>query len=312
MHVRAGKLSPPTLARYETSVARLTLAFCGEPDELGDTAPTPVSLVTEKTLVDFVEARHEEERSPSTIRNDITACSQVLAYAVGKGWICFNPARILDRRFWIGSADAEMERIDPPNDKQVAALIAEVSAWRPDMAMLITWLRETRMRLKEALLIEAEDIHPDGRTATLTRGVKRGKARTIMLGRAAALLDGLPKRGRLFAGLHTDSAVVSTRYGQWRRQRQAREDAAAAVAGRAAEALEKFRLHDERHAYAIASLIDDPNCIYRLKEQLGHSSDKTTESYVRFLSGKGAQRRHARHRDMFGSLPLAEALSRAA
>ena len=125
MHVRAGKLAPPTLARYETSIARLTLAFCGEPDELGDTAPTPLSLTTEKTLVDFVEARHKEERSSSTIRNDVAACSQVLAYAVGKGWISSNLARILDRRFWIGSADAEMERIDPPNDKQVAALIAE-------------------------------------------------------------------------------------------------------------------------------------------------------------------------------------------
>ncbi|WP_160299872.1 hypothetical protein [Belnapia sp. F-4-1] len=51
--------------------------------------------------------------------------------------------------------------------------------------------------------------------------------RTINLGAAAVMLAELPKRGRLFARLPSDSAVVSTRYGQWRRQRQARENRAA-------------------------------------------------------------------------------------
>jgi hypothetical protein len=47
--------------------------------------------------------------------------------------------------------------------------------------------------------------------------------------------------GAYFAGLHIESAVVSTRYGQWRRQRQRREDRAAEAEGRAAEKLLRFR-----------------------------------------------------------------------
>ena len=129
------------------------------------------------------------------------------------------------------------------------------------------------------------------------------KTRTIDLGRAAAMLDRLPKSGRLFPRLSTDSAVVSTRYGQWCRQRQRREDREAVAAGKPPVALARYRLHDQRHAFAIASLIDDPTCIYRLMEHLGHSSVKTTEVYTRFLRGEGAQRRYSRDPALFGSLP---------
>jgi hypothetical protein len=37
------------------------------------------------------------------------------------------------------------------------------------------------------------------------------------------MLAEMPDKGRLFAELHVDSAVVSTRYGQWKRQKQGRE-----------------------------------------------------------------------------------------
>ncbi len=155
--------------------------------------------------------------------------------------------------------------LNPPTDEQSQALIEEVTVWNADMALLFRFLRETGMRLAEALHLHAEDIHPDGLRATLVRVVKRNKdglkTRTINLGRAAELLDGLPKRGRLFARLHTDSAVVSTRYGQWRRQRQGREERSAADEGREAENLQKFRIHDFRHAFAIAGLIDDDTCL---------------------------------------------------
>jgi integrase len=113
-------------------------------------------------------------------------------------------------------------------------------------------------------------------------------------------------RGHLFTAISTDSAVVSTRYGQWRRQCQGREDRAAAVEGRPSVIMPCFRLHDERHSFAIASLIDDPTCLYQLMEHLGHSSVKTTEVYTRFLRGEGAQRRHTRRVGLFGSLPPAE------
>jgi integrase len=64
----------------------------------------------------------------------------------------------------------------------------------------------------------------------------------------------------------------------------------------------RFRLHDLRHAFAIASVIDDDRCLYRLKGHLGHESVTTTEGYLRYLQGEGEMRRHTRRPDLFGSL----------
>ena len=297
--IKSGDMSAKTASRYQTSIVQITLAVAGDPDANGHTKPVPLSDITKATLLDFVEARRADERESSTILNDLTAWSRVLAYAAGKDWCEHNVARAFDRRMFVGGGGQEL---CPPDDDQVAGLIQEVDGWRTDMGILIRWLRETGMRLGEALCIQADDIHPDRQTATLSRGVKRGKVRTIDLGRAALLLDGLPRKGRLFAGLNGDSAVVSTRYGQWRRQRQGREDKAALVADRDPETLTTYRLHDMRHAFAIASVVDDDTCLYRLMEHLGHASIKTTELYARYLRGAGAMRRHGRRVDLFGSL----------
>ncbi|MBV1798724.1 tyrosine-type recombinase/integrase [Siccirubricoccus sp. G192] len=292
--VRSGSLSARTAARYETSLIQLSETLEG----------TVLTEITTATVLDFVIARREDDLSSSTIRNDLTAWSRVLSVAATLGWIEINPARNFDRKTYIGR-DADL--LNPPVDAEVQALFEEVATWSEDIADLIRWLRETGMRLAEGLAIERGDIHPDGRHATLRRGVKRNshglKTRTIDLGRAADMLPRLPLRGRLFPSLSLDSAVVSTRYGQWRRQRQGRENREAAAQGRAPVELARFRLHDLRHAFAIASLTDDPTCIYRLMEHLGHSSVRTTEVYTRFLRGEGAQRRYTRDPNLFGSLP---------
>jgi integrase len=168
-HVADGKLSSETAERYQTSIVLITLALAGEPDADGHTEPVPLSAITTATLLDFVEARREEERASSTILNDLTAWSRVLAYAAGKNWIEHNVVRSFDRRLFVGKKQA---KLNPPTDEQVAALMAEVGDWRADMGLLIHWLRETGMRLAEALQVRAEDIHPDRQRVTLSRGVK--------------------------------------------------------------------------------------------------------------------------------------------
>jgi integrase len=147
-----------------------------------------------------------------------------------------------------------------------------ISGSSADMARLLKWLRETGMRLAEALHIEAADIHPCGTKATLRRGVKRNSVPqrcgpSIWATRPPYCPCSLGS-GRLFPGPSTDSAVVSTRYGQWQRQ----ENRAAEEEGRGPRELRRFRIHDLRHAFAIASLIDDSTCIYRHQQHLGHSS----------------------------------------
>jgi integrase len=292
--VRSGALHADTATRYRASVKILSEVLEGQ----------PMDAIVPGTVLDFVEARRAEDRAPRTIGNDLTAWSRVHVYAMQRGMAFSNPARDFDRRAFLGAGS---DLLDPPSDAEVHALVEEIGGWSNDMARLIIWLRETGMRLAEALRVRAEDLHPDKQTVTLRHGVKRNangaKTRTILLGRAAPLLVGMPEAGRLFGALHTDSAVVSTRYGQWRRQRQGREDRAADAEGRPARQLRSFRLHDLRHAYAIASILDDDTCVYRLRDHLGHGNLATTERYLRFLRGEGAQRIYGRNPDLFGSLP---------
>lgn len=175
------------------------------------------------------------------------------------------------------------------------------------MAFLLIWLRETGMRLREALSVWVDDILPDRSAVRLHRGVKRNKdgdqVRTIDLTDGArAVVAALGTRtGRLFGGLHSDPAVVSTRYGQWCRQRQGREDRAAAAEGREPVQLFRFRLHDLRHAFAVASLVRDPTSAYRLKWHLGHASVKTTEEYAEHIERHGLNR-GATSRGSFGTM----------
>ena len=301
---RAGEISAGAVRRYTTSIVQITLALGWNPENAA--ASIPLADITKATVTDFVEARREEGRATSTILNDVTAWSHVMGYASRKDWVQENPIRTIERRRLIGNRRSS---IMPPADPEVAELISEVDEWSSDVARLIRWLRETGMRLAEALSLRASDIHPCGTKATLRLGVKRNRGadggpmtRTIDLGRAASLLAEMPAKGRLFGKLPPDSAVVSTRYGQWRRQKQGRENRAAGVANRTPIELKFFRLHDLRHAFAVASLVDDPDCIYRLSEHLGHTLVSTTEIYTGHLRRDGAMWRYSRNRELFGSL----------
>jgi hypothetical protein len=81
-----------------------------------------------------IQARRDEERTTSTILNDITAWSYVMSYASQKDWIQENPIRIIERRKLLGS---RRSNITPPSDPEVAELIAEVSDWSVNMTRLI-------------------------------------------------------------------------------------------------------------------------------------------------------------------------------
>jgi integrase/recombinase XerD len=292
----APRVNDESRKRYKCSV-RVWSDIFGPGDGRPD---TPLADITDETLIDFVKERRLDGRSASTIRNDLTALSSVLKRAMTRKWLAVNVAAAFDRAEEIGKSKDDV--LSPPTDAELAADLVEIAEWREDMSLLLRWLRETGMRLREALYFRRDYVHPDGTEATLLTGTKGNKPRTIALGRAADLLPSLPTSGRIFPGLHLDSAVVSTRYGQWRRQRQARENQAALDEGREPVILRRWRLHDLRHAYACASLIDDKTALYSLQQQLGHSTVGVTERYVRFLDGGGAMRKHGRRRDLFGSL----------
>ena len=256
---------------------QITQAIAGEPDADGNTTPVPLSQITKATLLDFVEARRQEERASSTILNDLTAWTRVLAYADVKTWVEHSVAKAFDRFSYVGTNETEL---CPPTDDQVDALIAEVGDWSADMSVLIRWLRETGMRLAEALQLQAENIHPDRQQATLKHGVKRGKVARSIWGERGPCLTACRARGGYSLGCTwtgrsyryaTASGGSSAKGAKTERPKRR---------GRDAEALLRFRLHDQRHAVRFASVIDDDTCVYRLMDHLGHASVKTTELHV--------------------------------
>ena len=290
--VAAQALSAATADRYQVSVRGW-----------GHLEGRALAEVSTATITDYVTKRQAAKASPQTIKNDIIALSSVLGYAEQAGWVDSNPARTYDRRRLGGAS----RKLDPPRDDVLAATLDEIeTTWSPTVALLFQWLRETGMRSGEALALHREDILPDGRLR-IHRAVKldRGsgeRTRVIELGRAALLLPRLPKTGRLWPSLVEDSTQLASHYGQWRRQRQAREERDAKKEMRLHEVFPRWNAHLLRHAFAVASLVDDPDCVYRLRTHLGHASVSITERYVRHLHGAGADRVHMRRRDLFGSL----------
>ena len=289
--VAARALSPTTAARYQTSVRGW-----------GHLHDVPLLDIRTGVITRFVSKRQSDGATPQTIKNDLTSLSSVLQWAVLAGWLESNPARFYDRKRLGGAS----RKLNPPRDNVLHEIIEAVeTTWSPEVARLMMWLRSTGMRAGEALAVHREDILPDG-TLRIHRAVKLDKdgekSRVIHLGRAAELLPSLPKKGRLFPGLVESSRQLASHYGQWRRQRQAREDREAKRGMRMRTILPTFNLHLLRHAFGIASLIDDPDCLYRLRNHLGHASVSITERYVDYLRKSGADRVHARRRDLFGSL----------
>ena len=105
---------------------------------------------------------------------------------------------------------------------------------------------------------------------------KGNKRRVISLSDAARkFIAGLPRDGELIFPSSGGDAWVSpsSAFGRTRR------DGKPAV---------RFRFHDLRHLFAVEALRGGMG-IYRLSQHLGHTSVKTTEIYLSFLTPEQAE-----------------------
>jgi site-specific recombinase XerD len=93
-------------------------------EKTGKLKPIPLETISKATITDYVEDRREEDRSTSTILNDMTAWNHVMAYASNKGWIEDKPVRSIERLKLVGQRRTS---VSPPTDPQVAELIDEVA-----------------------------------------------------------------------------------------------------------------------------------------------------------------------------------------
>jgi len=253
----SGGLKPSTAKRYRVSLRQIHDYMSGR----------KLPQITVSEISGYVDARRIDHATNATIRRDLTTMSRVFDYAKSRGMIGSNPVSEFDRRF----ISENRAPIREPSDEAVeaAANVAE-QAGAAELGRLIRFLRQTGLRSGEASRARWEHVHGADLTVYET---KNGMARTISV--AVPALPEQRQKGRLFPGLPETSADLASRW-QWVRRAMPKD--------------QHFRLHDLRHAYAIAEIRAGRD-IYDLSHHLGHSSVKVTEIYLGYAAGGRAQPR---------------------
>jgi integrase/recombinase XerD len=263
----ADQVGPRTALRYAVSLKQLQPFVEGlYQDEVN------------KALVErFVEARRDAGTSIATVRRDLTALSSILQFAIDKDWRDDNPALAKLRRL--------KERRDPivlPEPADIRAVIVRAPG---RFAALIEVAWRTGCRLEE--LARAERSKLDHTRKQLTVRGKRNKVRVIDLefGGAYELLRGLPvhlkARWLFWHGDGEPYRNVSSRFAALVRRTQKGPQQEGHV-------FTPFRFHDLRHRHAV-DWLKSGRSIYDLQQRLGHSSVKTTEIYLMFLTPEEAR-----------------------
>jgi integrase/recombinase XerD len=275
--VLPSQVKPGTAQRYRVSLKQLDRYF----------GTLAVEDITRKTIAEFVGKRRQDAAvTNATIRRDMTALSALLRACVGAfGWIEENPARLFDR-------SNVPERRAPrslPTDEQVAAVERRAGG---NLGRLWRALLQSGMREEEAASLEHSQVTP-GRGIELLR-TKTNSPRMVPLD------DKLLKP--LGSTIRSTVRSLQTAYVFWHPSKD-RDGKPAAdryhnVASRFGRIIAElgfdFTAHDLRHRFAVDYLRNGGN-IYHLQKVLGHSSIRTTEIYLAYLTPTEQER--AKHGD---------------
>lgn len=239
----------------------------------------------------IVDARRADGVHPRSIRNDLTALSSVFKFAqLDDGE---NPAL-----FWYKRIKVKREPIVLPDIRHVDRVIKRCP---PGLASIARAAMLTGCRQEE--LVTAEVSRLDVARRQLTVIGKGNKLRTLEIDSAACdYLAGLPKAlgcrwlfwhpeplrdvtNRIVKGHYTSEPYrnVSSRFSGKVRDELAAAEKAADKAGHAHPDFRLFRFHDLRHLFAV-NWLKAGRSIYDLQQHLGHTSVKTTEIYLEYLT----------------------------
>jgi integrase/recombinase XerD len=254
-HVQ-GQLSASTRKRYLLSLATCESHLVGH----------MVGEIDGGIIRGLIAARRREV-SIATVRRDLTAISQVLAYAQSIGWREGNPALDATRTL--------RERRDPivlPDEGSIQAVFTKCS---PHLRSLAIAARLTGARQAELTALKWSQFNEAAGTLEIIKG-KGNRRRVITLSPAARqhIVD-LDRSGDL---------IFPSADGPW----TSVAPAFAKTVHRAAPRV-RFRFHDLRHVYAVETLRGGTS-IYRVSQHLGHTSVSTTEIYLAHLTPDEADR----------------------
>jgi integrase/recombinase XerD len=303
------EVRPKTLTRYLSSLAVLQPHLDGlYLDEIDKKLIG--SIVESRRDVPYVPKgkKHPIKVSIATIKRDLTALSSVFDYCADpdREWMQSNPA--MD---WLKPGHRKKSRLkerrDPimlPEAAHIEMVIRKASGL---FAKMIRAAVETGARLDE--LGKAERSHLDRTSRQLTIIGKGNKRRVI------ELVDGADDFGfQLLCGL---PAAIETRALFWHRPPKGKRglgepaarpyrqistnfrrivEATAKQAQKQDQDFRPFRFHDLRHVHAV-NWLKNGRSIYVLQQRLGHTSVKTTEMYLEYLTAD------EQHRAKFGTAP---------
>lgn len=224
-----------------------------------------------KTIVEIIEFRKRRKVSGATIRRDLTAISAVLEYAEYREWREGNPT--LSKRRQV------KERRDPIMLPQPDAIETVISYASPRFGAFIraAWL--TGCRQDELVKAEWRGFNEKARTLEVIG--KGNKRRVIALSvKAAALIKSIPPVGGSPLIFCKDTGdMLAQPASDFSYVRRLATD----VEKNRGRVVQRFRFHDLRHLYAVEELRAGRS-IYDLSKHLGHTSVKTTEIYLAFLT----------------------------
>ena len=254
-----------TVKRYAVSLKQLEPFLRGKfKDEI------------DKVLIStIVDARRAAGVSTATIKRDLGALASVLDYNEVEPNVARDRLKKLK------------ERRDPivlPETSHIERMIRRVPGCLGGLVH-VAWL--TGCRLDE--LASAERTRLDHNRRQLTVRGKRNKLRVVDLdfGGAYDVIRKLPVRlGCKWLFWHGDGEPyrnLSSRFGTLVRGEHARAIEEAKKAGREEADFRPFRFHDMRHRHAV-DWLKAGRSIYDLQQRLGHTSIRTTEIYLTFLT----------------------------
>jgi integrase/recombinase XerD len=252
------QVGPNTATRYACSIDQLEPLVSGK----------HLDEIDGRLVAEIIRRRQSGGVTNATIKRDLGALSSVMNFSIDQGWCEHNPVlprlrRLRERR----------EPIALPRPEDVAKVIARIPGSFGEMvgAALATGARQEE-------LANALRSHLDLRARRLTLIGKGNKARVI---------DLTPFGGvEIFARL---PAAIGNAPLFWHGNGERYENVASRFAGYTREIaandkeFRRFRYHDLRHLHAVEWLRSGRS-LYDLQKRLGHTSIKTTEVYLAFLT----------------------------
>ena len=225
----------------------------------------------------MIRVRQKAGVTNATIKRDLGALSNVLNFAILQGWIEINPV--------LPKLRLVPERRDPimlPVDRDIALVLDRAPG---AVAHMIT--AALKIGAREDELARAKRVDIDHGRKQLTVIGKRNKLRVIDLEpfEAYGFFAALPAYvGKPFLFWH-DRGEPYTSFAPTFNKLMNRVEAWAKANG---VEFRRFRFHHLRHRHAVDWLKSGRD-IYTLQGRLGHTSIKTTEMYLDYLTPEEVQ-----------------------